>query len=276
LQQYPIRKVCQRLKIASSSYYYHLHHPSVLPFTEEERNAVVNMFCTHFGNFGRRIIHRELLKQNICISEPKITKILKYEDLSSKYGRKKCKNVHTHKNTSEKYIAENIYRKLEKSENEEERKILKENTIWSIDFTEEKINGKKVISCGVIDVNKKVLISLIKNCSNTAESAVKCVKQGIEAFGKPYMIMTDRGSPFTSKLFHDLLADKKIIHSMSRPHTPVDNRFIETFWKSMKTEMGKVNYLSVEQYLMIVEFYEYYYNYQRPHSSLKYTTPLSA
>jgi putative transposase len=234
------------------------------------------MFFTHFGNFGRRIIHRELLKDNISISEPKITKILKYEDLCSKYGRKKGTNLHTNKNTAEKYIMENIYRKLEKSQNEEERKILKEKIIWSMDFTEEKINGKKVISCGIVDVNKKVLISLITNCGNTAESALKCVKQGIEAFGMPYMIMTDRGSPFTSKSFHDLLVNSGIIHSMSRPHTPVDNRFIETFWKSMKTEMGKVKQLNVEQYLMIIEFYQYYYNYKRPHSSLKYSTPLAA
>jgi putative transposase len=216
------------------------------------------------------------LKENISISEPKITKILKYEDLCSKYGRKKGTNLHTNKNTAEKYIMENIYRKLEKSEDEEERKILKEKIIWSMDFTEEKINGKKVTSCGIVDVNKKVLISLITNCGNTAESAVKCVKQGIEAFGMPYMIMTDRGSPFTSKSFHDLLADREIIHSMSRPHTPVDNRFIETFWKSMKTEIGKIKQLNVEQYLMIIEFYQYYYNYQRPHSSLMYSTPLAA
>jgi putative transposase len=234
------------------------------------------MFYTHLGNFGRRIIHKELLKQNIFISEPKITKILKYEDLRSKYGRKKGTNLHTNTNSAEKYIQENIYRRLEKSENLEDHNILKEQTIWSIDFTENKINGKKVTSCGIIDVNKKVLISLIKNCSNTAESAVKCVKQGMEIFGKPYMIMTDRGSPFTSKLFHDLLADNKIIHSMSRPHTPVDNRFIETFWKSMKIEMGKVNHLNIDQYLMIMEFYQYYYNYKRPHSSLKYSTPLAA
>jgi putative transposase len=234
------------------------------------------MFYAHFGNFGRRIIHRELLKGNISISEPKITKILKYEGLSPKYGRKRGTNLHTHKATAEKYVQENIYRQMEKSGDEEVVKHLKDKTIWSMDFTEEKVNGKKVTTCGIVDVNKKVSISIIPNCGNTSEAAVACVKQGIAAFGMPYMIMTDRGSPFTSKSFHDLLVNEGIIHSMSRPHTPVDNRFIETFWKSMKVEIGKVSHLSVEQYLMILEFYQYYYNYQRPHSSLDYHAPLSA
>jgi hypothetical protein len=198
LQEFPICKVCRKLDISLSSYYYRLHHPPVLPFTEEERKAVVDMFYAHFGNFGRRIIHRELLKGNISISEPKITKILKYEGLSPKYGRKRGTNLHTHKATAEKYVQENIYRQMEKSGDEEVVKRLKDKTIWSMDFTEEKVNGKKVTTCGIVDVNKKVSISIISNCGNTSEAAVACVKQGIAAFGMPYMIMTDRGSPFTS------------------------------------------------------------------------------
>ena len=100
--------------------------------------------------------------------------------------------------------------------------------------------------------------------------------KGIKRYGVPYMVMTDRGPQFVCKEFYDILQQKGIIHSMSRPHSPVDNRFIETFWKSMKIEIGKVNHLNVEQYLMIVDYYEYYYNYLRPHSSLVYLTPFNS
>lgn len=63
---------------------------------------------------------------------------------------------------------------------------------------------------------------------------------------------------------------------MSRPHTPIDNRFIETFWKSMKIEMGKTDLLTEHTYRMVVDYYIYYYNNLRPHSSLNYRVPLSA
>lgn len=221
----------------------------------------------HCGSFGRRVLRVELLKEGIRISEKKISRIMKILGLESRYGRKKCKNVYTDKETSEKYIKENLYARLEEHDRKRE--------IWSMDFTEENIAGEKIYSCGIISVNGKMLVARITGKSNTKETAIETLKQGIERYGKPFMVMTDRGSPFVSKAFHDELEEHGIIHSMSRPHTPVDNRYIETFWKSMKTEIGKVERLTLREYLIIMQFYEYYYNHERPHSSLGYCAPLN-
>lgn len=54
------------------------------------------------------------------------------------------------------------------------------------------------------------------------------------------------------------------------------NRFIETFWKSMKVELGKKDLLNEQTYRMVIEYYIYYYNNLRPHSSLGYLPPLAA
>ncbi len=225
------------------------------------------MYEKHIGNFGRRIIRRELLKEGIIMSEKKISRIMKELGLKSKYGRRKCKNVHTDEETAEKYIHENIYKKLDAKE--------KEREIWSMDFTEQKINGKTIYTCGIVSINSKVLVARITGEPNNAETAVKTVEQGIARYGVPFMIMTDRGSPFTSKSFKEVTEKHKIIHSMSRPHTPIDNIYIETFWKSMKTEIGKVKHLTKQEYKLIMDYYEYYYNNVRPHSSIGYCTPLT-
>ena len=97
------------------------------------------------------------------------------------------------------------------------------------------------------------------------------VKHGI-----PDMVMTDRGAQFISRDFHAMLEDWGIRHSMSRPYTPIDNRFIETFWKSMKVELGQTSLLNAQTYRMVVDYYIYYYNNIRPHSSLNYRTPIIA
>lgn len=90
------------------------------------------------------------------------------------------------------------------------------------------------------------------------------------------MIMNDRGSPFVSKRFYKLLKTKNIVHSMSRPHHPSDNCYIETFWKSMKTETIVTKNSTVESYIKMIRYYEYYYNHKRPHSSLGYKTLIEA
>lgn len=201
------------------------------------------------------------------MSERKISSIMKQMDCHSKYGRKRGKNVHSSPYT-QKYIAENLYPQL----NEEERK----QEIWSMDFTEEKIKGKKIFTCGIISVNRKILVGYTQADKCTAQLAADALGKAIKEYGAPYMVMTDRGAQFTSKLFYDMMQENKIRHSMSRPYTPIDNRFIETFWKSMKVELGKVKHLTTQTYAMVVDYYIYYYNNLRPHSSLNYIPPMKA
>lgn len=224
------------------------------------------MLVFHNGSFGRRMLKRELAKIDIHYSEYKISRIMKYLQLEPKYGRKKLKNVHTSDKT-EKYIHDNIYKTLTPYE--------KENLeIWSMDFTEQKVQGKKIFTCGIISVNKKLIVGFSIGRSCNTKLACEALCMAIEKYGAPYLIMTDRGSAFTSKLFFDILQKHNVIHSMSRPHKPADNIFIETFWKSMKIEIGKLTLLDEYQYIMVVTYYMHYYNFQRPHSSIGYLTPI--
>ena len=214
------------------------------------------------------MLHKELQKQGVKISEHKISQILKDYDYVPKYGRKKGTNIHTHKETAEKYIAENVYWELP----EEERP----QKAWSMDFTEQKIEGKTVYTCGIISITDKILVGRITGERNCKETACAALRMAMEKYGVPEMVLTDRGSPFVSKSFHDLLEQEKICHSMSRPHTPRDNRYIETFWRMMKTEIGSVKNMTREEYILVLGYYEYYYNHKRPHSVLGYVPPCVA
>lgn len=253
------------LSIAPSSYYYQYHHKTV-EYDEQLISKVTEAFKKHHGSFGRRVLKKVLAKEGITLSEYKIAKILKKLDYRSKYGRPKGKNVYTSPNT-EKYIAENLYKQLTEQEKQQE--------IWSMDFTEQVVNKKKIYTCGIISKNKKILVGYQFAKSITAKTAIDTLNKAIAVWGKPYMVMSDRGCQFTSKTFHDIIEDLKIRHSMSRPHTPADNIFIETFWKSMKTEIGKLTLLTNEEmYKMVVSYYINYYNNERPHSALGYVTPM--
>jgi len=225
------------------------------------------MFVAHNGSFGRRVLKIELAKLGYTYSERKISRILKQLGCTAKYGRRKGKNVHTSENTT-KYIQDNLFRRL----SEEERC----NEIWSMDFTEQKIAGKKIFTCGIISVNRKVLVGFSQGSKCTTALALKAFNQALEDYGNPYMVMTDRGPQFTSEAFYDTVKSKNILHSMSRPYTPADNIYIETFWKSMKMEIGSTKLLTPETYAMVVEYYMHYYNNLRPHSTLGYLAPHEA
>lgn len=237
-------------------------------YQAKESQAVYDIFVEHHGSFGRRMLKKLLEQKGICISEHKISRIMKTFGIRSKYGRKRCKNVHTSENT-EKYIHENLFAQLSR----EEREKLE---IWSMDFTEEKIRGKTVFTCGIISVNRKILVGYSQGSKCNTELALEALTKAVAEYGTPDMVMTDRGAQFTSKDFYVTMEKLSITHSMSRPRKPIDNRFIETFWKSMKVEMGKLDLLTEQTYRMVVDYYIYYYNNLRPHSALNYLAPLVA
>ena len=269
LQDYPARKVCQLLNIPRSSYYgMRRYGARRTAYKVKESQVVHDTFVEHNGSFGRRTLKKLLEQKGVRISEYKISRILKECGFRSKYGRKRCRNVHTSPNR-ECYIHENLYAQLTP-----EKKSSME--IWSMDFTEEKINGKKVYICGIISVNSKILVGYPQGNRCTTDLAMEAFANAMLAYGIPDMVMTDRGAQFVSKDFHAMLEDWGIRHSMSRPHKPVDNCFIETFWKSMKVELGKTTLLSEQTYRMVIEYYIYYYNNLRPHSTLGYLPPLAA
>ena len=269
LREYPARKVCRLLDIPRSSYYgMRRYGARRAEYKAKESQAVIDMFVKHHGSFGRRVLKRELDKSGVVLSEYKISRILKTHGYCSKYGRKKSKNVHTSPNTV-KYIHENLYTRLT-----QEQKAQME--IWSMDFTEEKIQGRKIFTCGIISVNRKILVGYAQGNRCTTELAMEAMANAMLDYGIPDMVMTDRGAQFVSRDFHAMLEDWGIKHSMSRPHKPVDNCFIETFWKSMKVELGKNDLLTQETYRMVIEYYIYYYNHLRPHSTLGYVPPIAA
>ena len=226
------------------------------------------MFKRHFGIFGRRYIHRELEKEGIKISEYKISKIMKKNDLVSKYGRKKGKNVNTSKETQQ-YIQENIIKGMDKEER-------KKHEIWSMDYSEIKIGKKKYYLCGIISINSRICVSMTISSIQTKETAIEAIEKGLKKYKKPEIITTDRGTQFVSKDFYEYLKKEGITHSMSRPHKPVDNCYIETFWKTLKTELGRIKEYDYETFMIVLNYYVYYYNNERPHSSLGYKAPLEA
>lgn len=226
---------------------------------------VIDMFHEHHGSFGRRTLKELLGKQGVSFSEWKISRIMKLNGLRSKYQNRKTKNVYTSKNTK-KFIKENIYATLTEEEKKQE--------IWSTDFTEEKVEGKKVYTCAIKSINSKVIVGLKTSTKISSRIAIETLIEAIKGFGIPKMILTDRGSPFVSKAYHDILEEYGITHSMSRPHCSVDNCFIETLWKTIKVEIGPVKNYTVEQYSLIMSYFWDYYNHRRPHSSLNYETPI--
>ena len=94
--------------------------------------------------------------------------------------------------------------------------------------------------------------------------------------GSP-ILHSDRGSQFASATYRQLLAQHRLIASMSRKGNCYDNAFIEAFWSSLKYELVYhqrfANYAQART--AIFDYIETFYNRTRLHSSLAYKSPIT-
>ena len=86
---------------------------------------------------------------------------------------------------------------------------------------------------------------------------------------------SDRGLQYAARLYMALLQAHGIIPSMSRPGNPYDNATCESFMKTLKKEEVYCSEYRDRADLTahIETFIDKYYNQQRLHSALRYTSP---
>jgi len=86
---------------------------------------------------------------------------------------------------------------------------------------------------------------------------------------------SDRGSQYTSETYQNHLKDLHCQVSMSRTGNCYDNAVMESFFATLKTECAHTQFASKAQArTAIFEFIEGWYNRQRLHSFLDYSSPV--
>lgn len=257
-KEYSLCDICKTLGLARSSYDYAKKHPKQLD--KEEVQHVRRAFIEHHQSFGRRHLHQILKRKGVNISERKIARIMKKLGLEARHGRRKiAKNIHT---SEEKYISENLFKTAD------ENKI-----VWCTDFTEFKTIEGKLYLGGIIDVKHKILVGHNALDKATTEIVTVPLIKATQIYGCPDILHNDRGAQYTSRALKLLCIDKGILQSMSAPRRPNENQPIESFWKTLKAEMGSFEELTKKEAIMVIDYYINYYNTKRPHSSLGYKTP---
>ena len=107
------------------------------------------------------------------------------------------------------------------------------------------------------------------------DGKVRIVKYERRGYGKYVVIRHDNGlETVYGHLSKQLVEENGFRKSMSRPGTPSDNQPIESFWKTLESEMEDIRHLTFEEASrMIVDYIELYYNSERLHSGIGYYIP---
>lgn len=265
LKEYPVSEVCQIIGVSRSSYY----REPVKSDSEKtaEEMAVIRCFCAHDRNYGRIRIKKELAKENIDVSEYRISRILKANGLVAKGGHPR--NGKRSKKAEKTYIEENLIK--------DKFSVALANYLWCSDITELEYKYGKLYLCCVIDVATRRIVGWAMERHQRQSLVQDAFRMAIGRNPKRpenAIYHSDRGSQYTAKKTKELIEKAGFKRSMSRPGTPSDNQPIESFWHTLETEVGSLASYNFENACTKIKSYiEMYYNSSRMHSGIAYFVP---
>ena len=138
------------------------------------------------------------------------------------------------------------------------------------------VNYEKYLFMCVIDIFTKFAhVVCVKDLTSATAKRVFMEFQELSPTSI-HTVQTDNGSEFL-KSFHEYLEEQHIKHQFIYPRMPKINSFIERFNRTIQEEFILRNdeiYYDHQAFAKKLTDYLYWYNYKRPHASLKYVPPM--
>ncbi|MFT6630970.1 MAG: transposase InsO family protein [Bacteriovoracaceae bacterium] len=241
---------------------YHLNKKQIV------LSKIETIFEDSFETYGSPRVTLELIEQGINISLNTVAKYMKELNLDARL-KKKFK-VQT---TDSNHILP-IAPRLFKSEEE-----LPEapGEVLAGDITYIKTPSGFMYLSVVMDLFNREIIGWSLDHDLSKDGVIKALNLAIKKSSPDAQVIfhSDRGSQYASEAFRKLLKQKNIVPSMSRKGNCYDNCYVESFFKTLKSEWIYRHDIFDSKHLrsLIFEYIEAWYNTKRKHSSLDNLSP---
>jgi transposase InsO family protein len=151
------------------------------------------------------------------------------------------------------------------------------NQRWGGDATELLIgqNRAKLFLAVILDLYSRFVVGWAVSASNDRHLAIRALENAIKRRCPDQGLLhhSDRGGPYTSEDYQNVLAARGITCSMSRKGNCIDNAAMESWFSTLKSELGEQfeSFAGAKEELF--DSIEVFYNQKRRHSSLDYVSP---
>ncbi len=149
--------------------------------------------------------------------------------------------------------------------------------VWASDITFVPTSEGWLYVAVVMNVQSRRVIGLSMGDRLSQELASAALREAAGRRRPPagWIHHSDRGRQYASYAYQELLKEYGLVPSMSRSGNCYDNAHVESFWGTLKTELvhGEKYRSRLEAQLSIFEYVEVFYNRQRRHSALGYSSP---
>lgn len=159
------------------------------------------------------------------------------------------------------------------------KKVNAINQVWVSDITYFQVNGKDFYIIIIMDVYSRRIIGCEIYENMQAKNNVAVLKQALkvrsqEKYDNKLIHHSDRGSQYMSLEYKALLREREI--DLSVAFTSLENGYAERINATIKNDYLIFHATDdLKKLRKSLNYCVYLYNYERPHSSLRYLTPIA-
>ena len=152
--------------------------------------------------------------------------------------------------------------------------VVRANQVWATDITYIPMAHGFVYLVAIVDwFSRRVLAWRLSNTLDT-DFCIAALDEALRRWGTPEIFNTDQGAQFTADDFVAVLKAKEVQISMDGKGRWMDNVFVERLWRSVKYEEVYLHaYTDVAEAKRRIGDYLDFFNDERPHQALGYSTP---
>jgi transposase InsO family protein len=258
--------MCKVLKVSRAGFYAFCKRAESQRAQEDRKltTLVKAAFETGRGYYGSPRVHRELQEQEVVVGRKRVIRLMQAEGLQARV-KKRYRNMTT--SEPAQAIAPNLLdRKFQPA---------LENQSWVSDTTELTTSSGKLYLAAVLDLFSRFIVGWAVSAVNNRHLVLKALDMGVKRRcpGIGLLHHSDQGSTYTSEDYRAALENRGITCSMSRRGNCHDNAVMESFFKTLKSELGArfENHSDAKDKLF--DYIEVFYNQQRRHSAVGFVSP---
>lgn len=260
-----VSELCRALGVSRSGYYAWCSRPECARARADKLLAVkvAEAHARGRGKYGSPRVHRELAKQDIAVSRKRVVRLMQEQSL---VGRPKKKFVVTTDSNHELETAPNLLERDFTATTPDQK--------WAGDITYLKTPEGWLYLAVVIDLYSRFVVGWAVSPKIDRHLVIKALTMGVKRRGQAARLFhSDRGSQYASEEHRKALIEGGFTCSMSRRGNCLDNAVSESWFSTLKAELGESFASHAEADAQLFDFIEVFYNQQRSHSTLGYVSP---
>jgi len=266
--EFTVARMCRALDVSRAGFYAWRGRPESAHAVEDRRLGVLvrESYERNKKRYGSPRVHRELRKKGERTSRKRVVRIMQEQELVARKRRRyKCTTMSEH----DQPVAPNLLNR--------EFAATAPNQRWVGDTTELYIGASrsKLYLAAIVDLFSRFVVGWALSAVNDRHLCIRALDMALRRRCPDAGLLhhSDQGSTYASEDYQRELEKHGITCSMSRKGNCYDNAAMESWFSTLKFELGEnfeSNGIAKDE---LFEYIEVFYNQQRLHSSLDYATP---